>query len=301
MRYRLTAEVESDALLDSPLALEIPPYTYLFKPDESGRFSTASIEMQVADWQEYLPELRKLPSGGLFLDVPDGPFHKEAVAALQYLEGLGPIVGGIRSVDWQFARWRWLPDADDEPSNKMVTEGKPGFDYPEHDRPLDVGTLGSLLSKREAMDFMTVPLSFYREGFNDFRQNRYISAYMSFYFYIEHLYGDEQFRNREVEKRFLHSEHVTTGLQTWLMRLSEEGADQGQAASLRRQLRGQDASVDSLVRLLVRVRGEVHHSSTKRPEGSPLDYWRYRTMAAMAERVCHHSITRILRDGETPR
>jgi len=159
-----------------------------------------------------------------------------------------------------------------------------------------------ILENREAQEFLTIPMSFFREACNDFRNHRYVAAFYGFYFFLDDLYGAAKTKNRQVMEEFLDSAQLRGAFEEAYRVLSEPATSSQKAAFDTLVARLNCAtSVEGLVEFVVLMRGELHHFSQRsnRPKGHPLNQELFQPVAFFLMTVCVTLITRLAM-GEKP-
>lgn len=306
MIYRVSASVESLGQLPSEVTVEAGELTYRLTPDEDGLLSDLSVERRVSDYADLLPTATLTDEDILEFNMRhlQTPLHEELVSALQYVESLGSLFLHISRVHWIDARWEWIAEGDEEKQALAVASASLRYEYPKDPTPVDPQTVGVVLEARPRVDnVLTVPMSFFREGANDYSDHKYVNAFINFYLYVEHLYSNGKTKNDHVERELLKSTHVRDGVQNW-MDLQDQRFGDDHVTALNNLLseRQWPYDVEHLVRLLVRVRGEVHHSSSRssKRQGNPFNHLDYRSVAYLAMGICIHSMGRVFDYREPP-
>lgn len=306
MIYRVSASVESLGQLPSEMTVEAGQLTYRFTPDDAGLLADLSVERRVSDYSDLLPTAILTDEGVLEFNMRhlQTPLHQELVSALQYVESLGSLFLHISRVHWINARWGWIPESDEEQQKIAVVSANLRHDYPSNPKVVDPQVVGLMLAARPRVDeVLTVPMSFFREGSNDFADHKYANAFINFYLYIEHLYSNGKTKNDHVERELLQSIHVQDGVQHWID-LQNQCLGDDHVNALRGLLAERQWPYDAehLVRLLVRLRGEVHHSSSRcsRRQGNPFNHLDYRSIAYLAMGICTYSMGRVFDHREAP-
>jgi hypothetical protein len=171
--------------------------------------------------------------------------------------------------------------------------------YPERPLVFDPASLRELIRDRETNEYLVIPLAFVRDGLNEYKRLRYLTAFYQFYFYLEGLYGDGKWRGHEVEERFLKSSHLPEAEQRTLSVLNKPELqwDRNEIELLLRE-RGHEFSAEGLIKLTVDMRGQLHHYSphSSRKSGHPLNQREFKSIAYLAMSLCLGSYPLILRD-----
>ena len=162
--------------------------------------------------------------------------------------------------------------------------------------------VASLIGKRDKLNYLVIPMSFYREGVRDYDVHRYVSAFFNFYFFLEGLYGGGKTKNPQVLMAFRSSAQFRAAVQEAHANLDEARMAPNKSA-LERMVSALncDYSPEGLIEFLVMVRGDLHHFSQRstRPKGHPLNQMQWRAVAFFAMSVCL-SIIKVLATGIPP-
>jgi len=151
--------------------------------------------------------------------------------------------------------------------------------------PADEDAVIDVVKSRFVFAPLTVPLSFYREGLAEYDQFRFISAFVSFYFVLEGLYGQGNTKNRLVEKAFTDSSTFRNAV---IASLAAAGREQpGMYARVTAAFAAGELALDETgaARFLVRTRGRLHHftNSVRRLEGTPFTHKEFEVAAFLAK------------------
>jgi hypothetical protein len=207
----------------------------------------------------------------------------ELVRDLQRIESILALSGNLKRVNWQKSTLEYYPETEAE--HNRVQLMPPWFFLwefqPDDPTELSVDNLVRMVSATDVLKPLIVPMAFYREGRNEYRVGRYIGAFFNFYFVIEGLFGNGQWRTDDVIRELLKSPVFTTFVQQLLDKVAKNGdlAEGLTKAQLEQELksRGQDYTPEGLIKLVVKKRGELHHFSvgSTKQQGTPfnnLDY-----------------------------
>jgi hypothetical protein len=282
VRYQLAALADTDATPGAHFRVPAEPYAVAVELDDAGRANKFVVSRAVEDYAAFLPRLSIGDDGKPSFSFPPHAFQTELVGVLQYLESLGAFWFGVTRIHWEEAEERWIPETDAEERELNVYAHSSKLNYPPRRALLDPLHMARLLANREAFLEMVVPLSFYREGMNDFRTHRYVNAFINFYFFIEGLFSEGKTKNRQVVEAFLRSDTLkgATGAAIKRMNRPENSAHRVSLDEFLRE-EGCEDSIEGVLKLLVQVRGNLHHfsvASTKR-KGHPLNQADFRSMA----------------------
>jgi hypothetical protein len=289
MRFRLTATVEGDSVTDATFDYDAGDYRLGVVCAEDGRVTAVWADCPVPEYAQWLPAITS-PAG----TIPRITFHappeqETLLSTLQYVESLGSFWLGITKVAWSEAERSWIPESPLEEAEIAVSSITMRWEYPGSPVPISRDLVIRLLKMRERLDYLVVPMSFYREGVNEYQGHRYVSAFYNFYFFLEDLYGTGKTKNRQVLDAFRQSPQLMAALREAyaLFQRGEADALKADLAELAGQI-GCDFSADGMAEFLVMMRGELHHFSQRssRPKGHPLNQHRFRAVAYFAMTLC---------------
>jgi hypothetical protein len=288
----MTAAVEGVARAADIFTVDMSGVSVGFDTDERRRVKTIWAECKTENFRAYAPSI--LAGDGTAnrpheVKVPMPPEIAELESVLQYIESLGSFWLGISRIGWGEAEIRWIPDSDEERESLKVSAITNKLEYPTPDVPFRAERLGRLLALRRELNYLVIPMSFYREGRRDFAQHRYVSAFFGFYFFLEDLYGSGKTKNAQVLEAFRTSTQLTRAVA-----YAHEQFETPAMAQNRHELRKLvtalrcEYSPSGLIEFLVEARGALHHFSQRstRPKGHPLNQFEWRTVALLGVTVC---------------
>lgn len=288
--------------------MEAGALTYQFLAGEGDRLVGVSVEKRVSGYEKVLPTITDgLDGANSVIAMPhlESRLHREMVEALQYIESVGSLWLTIESVDWSDASWEWVAESPEEQALLSISSANLKMTSSSALTPVSAEHIGKLIAMRPRVhDTLVVPMSFFREGANDYSNHRFVNAFINFYLYLEHMYGNGKTQNSQIEREFLGSEYFRSGISTWQSAQTDlQGVQHIERLKKFLEKRGWEYSDEKIVRLLVRMRGEAHHSSrtSNKPQGNPFNHADYYTPAWLCMGLCVHSITRILDRLEVPK
>ena len=122
------------------------------------------------------------------------------------------------------------------------------------------------MSRRKLAPY-EVPLEFYRRGADDSFREQYVEAIFNFFFVLEYLFGEGQFRTAHLVKNFLASSKLLAGLAE--ARSQFLGAVRSEDVAKRFRKKYGDPTDQEVVQTIVELRGKLHHQSIKRIKWHP--------------------------------
>lgn len=296
MRIRVSASVEGDATAQPAFTAENTQVRIGIETDDTSRVVKIWVDAPVPDYHNYLPSITVNQDRPHEISMPVPPQAEDLLNLLQYLESLGSFWFGIRRIHWAESELSWIPESPEEEGQVHVHAFSSKLEYPGRPISLDAGTLARLLTKKQQLQYLVIPMSFYREGVNEYRSHRYVSAFYNFYFVIEDLYGAGKTKNRQVLGAFLKSPQFMEAVKDAHKLLSEARMDSQRAELLEFfRMLSCPFTPGGVADFLVKIRGDLHHFSqrSRRPKGHPLNQRSFRSVAYLAMAVCLNIIPKL--------
>lgn len=245
-------------------------------------------DCSVPNPQELVPSFTLGGDGVHQLVVPEFPQVGRLRELLQYLESMGSFWMGVERIGWGETTWEWIAESDEDRSLTTVLSISGSEEYGTTPAAIDGELVARMLLTRAKHQYLTVPLSFYREGRNDYRQHRYAQAFRNFYFFIEGLYGRGKTRNRQVLEAFQESAQLTNACrEAWETLQNSPEVHLAELSELATKINVTLES-SSMLTYIVHLRGELQHYSLQstRPKGHPLNERMFRSAAFLLITIC---------------
>lgn len=208
--------------------------------------------------------------------------EKELVQDLQFLESLLSLCM-VKKITWESPQLAFIPETAREKDSLEVYSWKRSQKYPKFYRQMKTEWLDERVDRFRDL---TIPLAFFREGMRSYEQFNYIASFQNFYFIIEGFYAEGESKNEE--DRFLGSRELMGFVNSafpQIMQIREKLDPFLKFYKL-------DATPESFVKLLVKVRHRVHHyfREDKAQEyfGNPLAQEYYQPLALGLMLLCIH-------------
>jgi hypothetical protein len=283
MRFQAIAAVESEGYLTEPLILRRPPYIFELQGNDGGQFSGISISKTIEDYHDHLPQVSEEVGGLPVFSLRSEPQVRDLVAYLQHIESFGSLWCGIQKVHWETAKYRWVPESPEEESLIQISEFSSQSNYPTG--TYDVTEVAALLmvTRREEQERLLLPMSFFREGMNEFREKRHLYAFFNFYFFVEDVFGGGKAKNQHILQEYLSSRLLCNAVQSVLAEWSDPRlGHHKEMLDIYLDESGCDASVKGVLKLVVKMRGQLHHFSQRSSQrkGHPLNQREFETLAS---------------------
>ena len=306
MKYQIEVEVEADAFCDRLFEVRINEYRVEPLVDDNRKLKALLLSTVVQDYTSYLPTFGRDPSTDMLtFSLRDGELAYRLIDLAQHIESIGSFWLGISKVYWESPIRRWIGDTPEELDllKTLPYELKESRSEKELKLKVTPEILGSIIANRSLHANLTLPMSFYREGYNDFKRGCYANAFVNFYFYLDDLYGAGATKNKQVEERFKKSVHVQAAVKEAIVELVRPGPSENlsQVMFFLHEERKQ-FTVDGVIELIVQIRGNLAHFSQKssKRKGHAFNQYDFRGVAYLLQAVCIFTFTR-LTTGEPPR
>lgn len=306
MLYKIAVKVEADAFANSSYQIKIDNYLVEVGIDERNRVVELCVSMKVTNYKDFLPSVGVDPANGLTtIFMQDSPLLYMLTRLAQHIEALGSFWFGIKKVYWDRPKRSWIPENEDEAKaletsiNDYQEQPVEKSDFAE----MSPEMLHSLLQNKINQEYLVLPMSFYREGCNDFNSRRYTTAFINFYFYLDDLYGEGNTKNHKIKEKFKSSLHIKKAIAQVIQDFKEPN-NSDNLLQIKRFLHEEkyDLSIEGIIDLIVQVRGNLSHFSQKstKKKGHPLNQDEFRTMAYLLMSICVYTFIE-LTTGEMPK
>jgi hypothetical protein len=314
-----TAEVYGNATTKA-LALDLPPYKLELEADEEGFWSHLVVRKRIDQWRDALPQPLLVHRGTPPPSASVAPLGEDSERTtnvhmndvrdlLQHLESVCGYLFDVEFIDWRCPTWEWVAESEEERRCLPWIKDDVHRTFCARPRQVDVGLLATAVTRRNELERLDIPLSFFREGKADYREGRFIHSFFSFYFFIEGLYAEGKSDEEKVLEKYLAASELVIATEAalrWLDSMTDPDGGR-HALNLRVFLaeQGFEWSVGGMLHLLVRMRNLLHHYSHKSRgvrRGHPLNQTEYESLALLTMTVCLKCLAPVLNgpDAELP-
>lgn len=176
--------------------------------------------------------------------------YEEGLNKLQTLESFFGL-HGVSRVNWRNAKIEFIPQSSEEQKNISTTEINLSKSYPEHPH---VWEFDWSEFDWELIEQLKVPLAFYRRGERRYRNFEYVSAFMEYYFVLEGLFAEGDWKN--VEDRYTESDELIAIATTTLQQLPAQKIDELSAFF---EFYEKEQTPEGYLRLITTLRHQLHH------------------------------------------
>jgi len=316
MRYQLRAVVESDSFAAHPINIETPDFKITFETQApepglgSGELCVRStnyltISTKILGYERYLHKLEVNGEGRgrhVLTAGPTPPEKDQMIGMLRYIESMGSFWLSIEKIDFNGIEEKWLPDSEEERSKLGVVGVSLRAEYKNTIEQIDPLALARVVAKKKDFDYLTIPLAFFRLGKTEYKNFSYYLAYLSFYLFLDGLFGGGHHKSHQVVAAF--GKNV-------VLRMAIKGAidllGQEEYNLKRREIEAFFAKkhkklgdVDQVIEFLVGTRGELAHFSLQdtRDRTHVLNEHSFQPVAFLIMAVCIKVIVRVANEPE---
>ncbi len=305
MIYQLKVKMEGNTYIKKPYKMKVGNYLVSVENDKKNYVTFLTIGRRIKDYKEYLPKITVKEDSTPHIHIPVVPYYDDIIDLIKHIESLGSFWFQIKKIYWGEPEIIWVPENKEEA--KLIHDSSANnikFTQQYDTAPLEMrpDILKEIIEKRDMYEHLIIPLSFYREGRNEFELKRYINAYYNFYFYLEDLYGNGKTKNYQIRREFLKSNQFKEAVSKTLEEFKNDPSKK-HYKNLKTFLKLESCSYDieGVISLIVKVRGNLHHFSQKSSKklGHPFNQKDFETMAFLLMSICVKTYTR-LTTGEKP-
>jgi hypothetical protein len=227
MKFGIVCDVDSKMHMGSGTTIEHGRKSYIFYCNEDGFLSQLRIISEVDDPEKYYYNKTNNPDRQSFQVNYSFEEHikDDLIRELQHLESILALSGNLKRVNWNKSTLEYYPETEAEherikilPAWFYIWELK--IDDPTE---MDRNVLDRLVKGKDVFAPLVAPMAFYREGRTEFRLGRYIDAFFKFYFVIEGLFGNGQWRTDDVIRELSKSKVFTGFVQKIVDEVSRSG------------------------------------------------------------------------------
>ena len=275
MKIKVEYEVESKTSLPKDTEIIHNDRVYFFQLNDKGFIYKISITAKVEDPTKFYSVITPTPqefSKAHFQVKRDEELYDSIIREFQDLESLLSFSYNVKGIIWNTKHYELIFDSEEEKEQANI------FSWGTRDEPydevaaIDETHLVSAIERREKMSKLTLFMSFYREGMNDYKARKYINAFYNFYFILEGMYAPGQTRNSGIAKEFKKSAELRDFIDTILEKHIKPVPKHDAKITQMLKDRNMAMGIDAIIELLIRTRGELHHFNPKRIQGTPFNH-----------------------------
>lgn len=283
MKLEFKCKVESKTYIgNSELNTTIACKDFILIPDKKGLLKEIIIRVKFNRPNSVISKISPSSTPGVKHDLKikiDEEVKDEVIELLQYLESELSFSANLKKIYWEEPELTFIPESDEDKKNVNIIRFAVHKKYPDIEKILTLDGFRNIVSDKKKYEFLTVVKSFYREGLREFKSFRYVNAFYNFYFVIEDLYGKGKTKNYEIEEEFKKNKTFREFIE-WMITKQISGRHK---VNIEKFILEEHKSydVDGLIELIVKVRGNLHHFSSKssKRKGTPLNNKDFESMA----------------------
>lgn len=285
MKCRYTFKIRGQVKVAEIRPIEVHGWSFEFLQD-GGLLSQLSVTVP-ANGPEDVPTITPNPSPGIKAHInvpaPSFPFVKKEVRAIESLLS----VFGLHQIDLDRFKTEWLPESDEEKASIHINDfstdvAKAGT---ESMPPLPFDLLARCVIAANEATEIEMQLAFFRKGIVDFFEERFIEAIYDFYFFLESMFGEGQFRKHGIEDAFKKSKPLRAVIEKVMANPAANVTPRrSELESFLKKYKGM--SVENIIEHIVKLRGFLHHHTAKRKDiWHPDDHKRFGSEALLLRSI----------------
>lgn len=295
-------------LINAARATCVPVFLTRPQITEDGFLKQVRIISAVDDTEKYFYRKTPVRADGSFGVTYGFEDHVKdnLINEMQRIESTLALVGNLKRIHWEKATMEYYGETEAEHAQLDIMPAwffirEMNLNFPTH---IETHTLIELVKGKDVFQPLVVPMSFYREGKAEFSVGRYINAYINFYLVLEGLFANGKWDTTGVIKEFAKSPAFTSIAQRILddigtnHDLGEGTTKEQMEAELK--TRTQPFTVEGLIKLIVKKRGDLHHFSLRstKQQGTPFNHMQYKTVTFVLLRLASDSLMYYLTEEE---
>jgi hypothetical protein len=301
MKVSISYEVKAKTVLTGVIEIQKEDRKYIFYPNAEGVLSRIEIVANATDPKRFFSEMVKTPNEPIKHTVrvnSDGVLIDSVEDDFQNLESLLALECNLKSIDWQTRSYKVICETEEEQKNASIYGIDIGRSFPDEPVAVDAALLSAVLNAKDRLQALRVLLGFYREGKNDYLELRYINAFYNHYFILEGMYGKGKTKNDAVAREFKNSKEFNEFVEIIINEMILTYPPH--TMRINEMLNGKPLTSETLIDLIVKTRGELHHYNAKRPRVTPFNHNDYQTITAVVQNLALRAIlARIVETNQT--
>jgi hypothetical protein len=274
VRFGLRAVVQGTVQITGPLTVETAGLRTEFEADDKGHLVSVFVSARVSAEQFRATVGPGEGAAKESIDIQgDAEISGRIWHHLQALEShLAFSSGGaIERIRWDRPEEIRMPENDDERQYAAIPSFKVDYRDPRPHVTLTTAAAEAIVeASHRDPDDLVVPKAFWREGMNDYMEQRYVQAYYNFYFVVEGLFAEGKSSEAQVVKAFQQSTEMTDVTNYALDAIRRDAKHWNALGKIFDDLNC-PVDVTGAQRVLIRLRGQLHHYSkkSKRTQANP--------------------------------
>jgi len=264
MKYSIECRADSKLLIGNSLSMVEGTREYIFASDKDGFLTSVKIITKVEDPEKFYSKIEDGNGKVKSITIESDPnIVDDLETDFRYIESSLAFIGNLKKIHWEDAKHEWIPETGEEKAKLKVFAYSLSRKHPDSPTRLTKDNFVEIVKNKSKFDCLTTLKAFYREGKNSFDQSQYVIAFYNLYFIVEDMFGGGKTKNKQIEENFQSSKELKETIK-WAMdtQIKTSAEHSKNITKYLSELHLQDTPED-IVALLVRMRGRVHHYTSK--------------------------------------
>tara|TARA_R110002012_G_scaffold87629_1_gene216595 strand:- start:2671 stop:3591 length:921 start_codon:yes stop_codon:yes gene_type:complete len=276
--------------MEHPLQFTSNSVKFSFEP-ENNRLGKLIAEISNVPFPKTEP-LKVGEDGIPNITIPNDPAFSTLSKELFALRGT-LFLWGVTDIDIDGAEHKWEPETEEERRYQNVFGLKTKREAGNSSVRLPLDMLVRMTVSRDKLLEYEIPCEFYRRGYKDLDKGQYIEAIYDFYFLIEYMWGNGQFKKTAIINTLIKSDltkFITAALKEPSPKIITNRNDYDVFQS-----RYFKSDMKKIITHIVDLRGFLHHQSIKRKSNwNPRKNIEFRVDAEFLGTVCLLAMSEIV-------
>lgn len=298
MRYSVVAKTKGNVYISAPGSIQRGKFIFDLRTDGNNLLHEIAASIKVPD--EKIPSMKTTVEPGKddviakFEIGGDQELYDQLIEELQYLESdlSFATVGALQRIYWENpSSIEFIPENDEELELPTISSFSFSKSYRQPKALLSKKDLSSILDDTPSSKRLRIVKAFWRQGFENFNQFKYIQAFYSFYFVIEDFYAGGKTSEKQVLKQFSRSLEFKKISKIGLDSLLQIDRHKENLIAFFEE-EGLEKNTKGLFGLLFRIRGNLHHYFSKSPRkhGTPFNQSDFESIALLVMHIATNCI-----------
>lgn len=284
MILQITAQVIGNIVIAKPIEVRKQANIIRLYRDEKSRDLLISISKHLKRPELSIP-ICEIQDGIPKITIQHSEEEDEMLRLIKHIESFGSFDKHIEKILWEFAKYEWIQEKEDEvitpiPSiqrKKNENNGKPTIIT---DRWVQDTVIFS-----DMMKDLYIPFSFFREGSNYFKDEKYVMAFASYYWMLEYFFVAKQGYgiNNNAYKEHICLNTCLRATLAYLMELNDANLIWVQGELKRRNKKYNE---EGLLFIINQNRNELLHTPKNNANKRAFNEYKYRSLAFVAMTLC---------------
>jgi hypothetical protein len=299
MKIAIECTVVSQSALKSTVTCTADAIEFTFLPGENGKLAAIRLTLQVPDPSRFYSEIT--PGSPPFKVNIEAKADLELLARLQQefqtLESLMGFEYSVEKIGWEHAHYQLIAETLEENERLNLLTSIDVTKHRVYAAPeLTPSGLQYLVTYRRRYATLIPALAFYREAVNDQASERFINAFVNFYYVVEGLYGRGKTKNYQVVHEFKRSPVLVEAARQTVQLMQSDFPEQHAQLLQDLTARGKTTSPDDLLHFVVDLRGDLHHftGTASKRHGVPFYHAAYEGAALLAHGLATHGLLQLV-------